>query len=93
MTIKVYEVDREGRTQVLRSQSEVIPLTEPEHSHAFPACECHICIGYVMKTGAAEDAAYRTWLGHTQFCATCRVGVCCPTAVSLGRAWREARRG
>lgn len=39
------------------------------------------------------DATYRAWLGHTQFCAACRAGVCCPTAVRLGRAWREARRG
>lgn len=39
------------------------------------------------------DATYRTWLGHTQFCATCRAGVCCPTAVCLGRAWREVRHG
>lgn len=39
------------------------------------------------------DATYRTWLGHTQSCATCRAGASCPTAVRLGRAWREARRG
>ncbi|MCQ1577394.1 hypothetical protein ACWD7B_02355 [Streptomyces rubiginosohelvolus] len=44
MTIKVYEVDREGRTQVIRPESEVTPLKEPEYSHAFPACKCHICI-------------------------------------------------
>lgn len=45
MTIKVYEVDREGRTQVLRPESEVTPLEDPEYSQAFPACKCHICIG------------------------------------------------
>ncbi|MCC8478899.1 hypothetical protein LMJ41_13505 [Streptomyces globisporus] len=39
------------------------------------------------------DATYRAWLGHTQCCATCRAGVCCPTAVRLGRIWREVRRG
>ncbi|MFJ6612856.1 hypothetical protein ACIQPT_21560 [Streptomyces sp. NPDC091289] len=45
MTIKVYEVDRDGRTQVLRPESEVTPLEEPEYSHEFPACECRICVG------------------------------------------------
>ncbi|MDX5574371.1 hypothetical protein PV779_32390 [Streptomyces sp. ID01-9D] len=39
------------------------------------------------------EKAYRTWLGHTQRCATCRAGVPCPMAVRLGRVWREARRG
>lgn len=39
------------------------------------------------------DTAYRIWLGHTHCCTACRVGVSCPTAVRLGRAWREARRG
>lgn len=37
------------------------------------------------------DTSYRTWLGHTQHCPACRAGVSCPTAVHLGRAWREAR--
>lgn len=46
-----------------------------------------------MLTRAARgDAAYRTWLGHTTTCATCRAGSACPTAVRLGRAWRETRR-
>ncbi|MEU3708319.1 hypothetical protein AB0E82_39275 [Streptomyces anulatus] len=45
MTIKVYEVDREGRAQVLRPEVEVIPLEEPEYSHEFPACKCHRCAG------------------------------------------------
>ncbi|MEU4176929.1 hypothetical protein [Streptomyces sp. NPDC026589] len=39
------------------------------------------------------ERAYRTWLGHTQSCPTCRVGVSCPTAVHLGRVWREVRSG
>lgn len=39
------------------------------------------------------EAAYRRLLGHTTTCAACRAGVSCPIAVSLGRAWREARRG
>lgn len=47
------------------------------------------------RSGRSEsgDATYKIWLGHTQFCAACRAGVCCPTTVRLGRAWREARRG
>lgn len=39
-----------------------------------------------------DDVAYRAWIGHTTTCAACRAGVACPTAVRLGRAWREARR-
>jgi hypothetical protein len=39
------------------------------------------------------EAAYRMLLGHTTTCTACRAGVFCPAAVSLGRAWREARRG
>lgn len=41
----------------------------------------------------APDVAYRRLLGHTTTCAGCRVGASCPTAVRLGRAWREVRRG
>lgn len=44
-----------------------------------------------MKTSVPGDTAYRSWLGHTQHCATCRTGTACPTAAELGRAWREAR--
>ncbi|XUZ24762.1 hypothetical protein ACQVDT_07245 [Streptomyces sp. RMIT01] len=43
MTLKVYEVDRGGVTRVLREEAEVVPLTEPEASHQFPACECSEC--------------------------------------------------
>ncbi|WP_176725310.1 hypothetical protein [Streptomyces sp. DvalAA-19] len=45
-------------------------------------------------TGAeqTDDVAYRAWIGHTTTCAACRAGAACPTAVRLGRAWREARR-
>ncbi|MFH9393537.1 hypothetical protein [Streptomyces sp. NPDC017413] len=45
MTIKVYEVDREGRARVLRPEAEVIPLEEPEFSNEFAACECRLCTG------------------------------------------------
>ncbi|MEW2067881.1 hypothetical protein [Streptomyces sp. NPDC007346] len=38
------------------------------------------------------EKLYRTLLGHTQHCATCRTGASCPTAAKLGRVWREARR-
>ncbi|MET8377436.1 hypothetical protein [Streptomyces microflavus] len=38
------------------------------------------------------DTAYRTLLGHTTTCSTCRARKPCATAVKLGRAWREARR-
>ncbi|MEU3227155.1 hypothetical protein ABZ695_28870 [Streptomyces sp. NPDC006976] len=41
---------------------------------------------------AGPDAAYRTLIGHTVACATCRAGAPCPTAAKLGRAWREGRR-
>ncbi|MFB6987795.1 MULTISPECIES: hypothetical protein [unclassified Streptomyces] len=44
------------------------------------------------KPAAAPDTAYRTWIGHTTTCATCRAGAPCLTAVRLGRMWREARR-
>jgi hypothetical protein len=40
---------------------------------------------------SAPDTEYRTLLGHTYGCASCRRSPC-PTAVRLTRAWREARR-
>ncbi|OCC07504.1 hypothetical protein A3Q37_06732 [Streptomyces sp. PTY087I2] len=43
MTIKVYEVTREGLTRILREEAEVVPLARPEASHQFPACECPQC--------------------------------------------------
>lgn len=39
-----------------------------------------------------DDAAYKVLLGHTLTCAGCRTGTPCPTAVRLGRAWRQDRR-
>ncbi|MER7696150.1 hypothetical protein [Streptomyces sp. NPDC096095] len=38
------------------------------------------------------DTAYKTWIGHTHTCSTCRAGAPCPTAAKLGRAWRDTRR-
>ncbi len=43
MTIKVYEVNREGLTRIVREEAEVVPLTEPPATHEFPACECPAC--------------------------------------------------
>lgn len=45
------------------------------------------------QRGVTPDAAYRVLLGHTTTCAACRAGFPCSTAVGLGRAWREVRRG
>ncbi|MFF5278802.1 hypothetical protein [Streptomyces sp. NPDC000133] len=44
------------------------------------------------KKPESSDAAYRTLIGHTVTCATCRAGAACVTATRLGRAWRETRR-
>lgn len=43
MTIKVYEVNGEGITRVVREETEVVPLEKPEASHQFPACKCPLC--------------------------------------------------
>ncbi|MFD4024673.1 hypothetical protein ACFWRV_14275 [Streptomyces sp. NPDC058576] len=43
MTMKVYEVTRDGLTRIVREEAEVVPLEQPEASHQFPACECPEC--------------------------------------------------
>ncbi|MFE7354377.1 hypothetical protein ACFU8Q_14510 [Streptomyces sp. NPDC057543] len=43
MTIKVYEVDRYGRTRVVRPKAEVTPLKTVEPRTSFPDCECDQC--------------------------------------------------
>ncbi len=43
MTLRVYEVDQEGTTRVIRPEAEVVPLEQPEASHQFPACACPQC--------------------------------------------------
>lgn len=43
MTMKVYEVNRDGGIRVLRPEGEVPPLKEPEASSVFPACRCGQC--------------------------------------------------
>ncbi|MER8086629.1 hypothetical protein ABTZ57_16200 [Streptomyces sp. NPDC094048] len=43
MTIKVYEVDRNGRTRVIRPEAEVTPLKTVDQSAAYPVCECDQC--------------------------------------------------
>lgn len=43
MTIKVYEVDRHGRTRVVRPKTEVVPLKDLPRTSAYPSCECDRC--------------------------------------------------
>ncbi|CAM5377821.1 hypothetical protein I6J39_17070 [Streptomyces californicus] len=43
MTIKVYKVNGDGVTRVVREEAEVVPLEQPEPSHQFPACTCPQC--------------------------------------------------
>ncbi|MEU3216468.1 hypothetical protein [Streptomyces sp. NPDC006971] len=45
MTIKVYEVDRYGRTRVVRPKAEVVPAEMVELSTEFPVCRCDRCKG------------------------------------------------
>lgn len=84
MTLKVYEVNRAGTVRVLRPTAPVRPVATAEPRSAYPDCECPRCL-------PRHDAAYRTLLGHTMQCATCRAGAVCVTAVQLGRARRDAR--
>lgn len=44
MTIKVYKVNGDGVTSVVRPEAEVVPLEQPEETHRFPACECPSCL-------------------------------------------------
>lgn len=44
MTIKVYEVDRQGLTRVLRPEAEVVPVETMDDTSAFPDCECTRCV-------------------------------------------------
>lgn len=44
MTLKVYEVDRFGRTvRVVQPEAEVVPLETAETTYGFPACKCVQC--------------------------------------------------
>ncbi|MFJ8754409.1 hypothetical protein ACIREO_34545 [Streptomyces sp. NPDC102441] len=43
MTMKVYEVNRDGGIRVLQPEAEVVPLERPEASDRFPACQCARC--------------------------------------------------
>ncbi len=45
MTLKVYEVDRYGRTRVVRPKGEVVPAETVELSAEYPACQCDRCTG------------------------------------------------
>lgn len=43
MTMKVYEVNRDGGIRVLRPEAEVVPLETAEPSSVYPACQCDKC--------------------------------------------------
>ncbi len=46
MTLKVYEVDRYGRTtRVLRPKAPVKPLKTVPVREDYPACRCSRCMG------------------------------------------------
>nr|WP_185907029.1 hypothetical protein [Streptomyces sp. WAC04770] len=45
MTIKVYDVRRDGVTRVIRPEAEAVPLEQPEVTQQFPTCECPECHG------------------------------------------------
>lgn len=44
MTIKVYEVTREGSVRVVRPAAEVVPVKIADETFAFPVCECPRCV-------------------------------------------------
>lgn len=47
----------------------------------------------VASARTEPDSSYRTLLGHTTVCPSCRaLGGLCPTAARLVRAWRKDRR-
>ncbi|MFC9248061.1 hypothetical protein ACFT7S_29775 [Streptomyces sp. NPDC057136] len=43
MTIKVYEVNREGSVRVVRPEAEVVPAKTVDQRAAYPACQCDQC--------------------------------------------------
>lgn len=43
MTMKVYEVNRNGGIRVLQPEAEVVPLEIAEPSCVFPPCKCVQC--------------------------------------------------
>lgn len=46
-----------------------------------------------ITTPAPGDTEYAEYVAHPDDCAACKAGGDpCPTALELGRAWREARR-
>lgn len=57
MTLKVYEVNRDGITRVLREQTLVTPLERPGDSHRFPPCACPpVREGIAMPPAATPTA-------------------------------------
>ncbi|MFE4451278.1 hypothetical protein [Streptomyces sp. NPDC056796] len=49
MTIKVYEVNRDGGIRVVREETEVVPLTWPAISSVLPDCACPRCVRTVPE--------------------------------------------
>lgn len=45
MTLKVYEVDRYGRTRIVRPKTEVTPVDFIPVCQAYPVCRCRRCTG------------------------------------------------
>lgn len=45
MTLKVYEVNRNGGIRVVREKVKVDPLPHTEPTSAYPACTCPKCEG------------------------------------------------
>lgn len=43
MTIKVYEVNRDGGIRVVREEAEVVPIATAEATSVLPPCECRRC--------------------------------------------------
>lgn len=86
MTIKVYQVTRDGLTRVLRPETAVAPATAVDLGSAFPDCQCVRCLN-----AGTTDTSYRVLLSHTTTCPACLDGAPCVTAGALGRAWRRGR--
>lgn len=86
MTIKVYQVTRDGLTRVLRPEAAVAPASTVDPRSAFPDCQCPRC-----RSTGTSDTSYRVLLSHTTTCPACLDGAPCVTAGALGRAWRRGR--
>lgn len=86
MTIKLYQVTRDGLTRVLQPEIAVAPATAVDREGAFPDCQYARC-----RNADTTDTSYRVLLSHTTTCPACLDGAPCVTAGALGRAWRRGR--